>query len=93
VNYSMINNLDGNQIVELKSDSLEDALVEALQSLGWSLIGDECNDDDDPDDPDVEHFDDDDFVFCNTCNGTGEGMHEGLTCPVCHGEGVRKPRE
>jgi DnaJ-class molecular chaperone len=25
--------------------------------------------------------------ICPTCSGSGEGMHEGTTCYVCHGKG------
>jgi len=25
--------------------------------------------------------------ICPTCNGSGEGMHEGTTCRVCKGKG------
>jgi len=25
--------------------------------------------------------------ICQTCNGSGEGMHEGTTCPTCKGRG------
>lgn len=26
---------------------------------------------------------------CQSCNGSGEGMHDGLTCLMCHGSGVQ----
>ena len=30
---------------------------------------------------------DDDDGWCETCHGTGEGQHEGLSCNVCNGKG------
>ena len=30
----------------------------------------------------------DDLVICSNCNGSGEGMHEGTRCYVCHGKGT-----
>lgn len=26
--------------------------------------------------------------LCSTCNGSGEGMHDGTICHVCRGRGV-----
>ncbi len=31
--------------------------------------------------------DDDDPIICATCNGSGEGMHDGSRCSSCHGSG------
>ena len=36
----------------------------------------------DPDNPDNESG------ICPTCNGSGEGQHEGTTCPKCKGSGA-----
>lgn len=27
--------------------------------------------------------------LCNTCNGSGEGMHDGSHCRICRGEGSK----
>ena len=27
------------------------------------------------------------LVECSACCGSGEGMHDGSRCPVCHGSG------
>ena len=37
---------------------------------------------DDPDDPDY-----DGPGICPSCNGSGEGMHEGKRCAMCRGHG------
>lgn len=46
-------------------------------------------DDDEPwlDDPDGVEFSDEEPVICYRCNGSGEGMFDGSTCPRCDGSG------
>jgi len=41
----------------------------------------DCDDDIDPDNPDQNNI-------CPACDGSGEGQHEGTTCPKCKGKGV-----
>ena len=36
--YKLVNNTDGNNEIELESDTEDDALTEALEILGWSLV-------------------------------------------------------
>ena len=36
----------------------------------------------------AEGYDEDDDNECYTCRGTGEGQHEGASCPVCRGSGI-----
>ena len=36
--YKLVNNRDGNNEIELESSTREEALAEALDVLGWSLI-------------------------------------------------------
>ena len=36
--YKLVNNTDGNVEIELKSDTEEEAIAEALEVLGWSFI-------------------------------------------------------
>jgi len=36
--YKLINNMDGNKEVELESDTEKEAIVEAIEALGWSLV-------------------------------------------------------
>lgn len=36
--YKLINDNDGNDQIELQSTSLEDAIDEAFQVLGWNLV-------------------------------------------------------
>jgi len=31
--------------------------------------------------------------ICSNCNGSGEGMHEGTLCYVCHGRGTVKTED
>ena len=31
---------------------------------------------------------DEDEGYCTNCSGSGEGMHDGTRCSVCHGSGV-----
>jgi DnaJ-class molecular chaperone len=39
-------------------------------------------------DHDLLHLDAEwESVICSTCNGSGEGMHEGSTCSSCGGSG------
>ena len=35
--YKLVNNTDGNNEIEIDSDTEEEAIVEALGALGWSL--------------------------------------------------------
>lgn len=39
----------------------------------------------------VDYIDDDEISdehgICTTCNGSGEGMYDGSTCPCCKGKG------
>jgi hypothetical protein len=36
--YKLVNNQDGNNEIELESTNEEDAVTEALEVLGWSLV-------------------------------------------------------
>ena len=31
--------------------------------------------------------------ICATCNGSGEGLHDGTRCHDCHGWGIERERE
>ncbi len=42
--YSLINNNDGNDVVELESTDVKEALFEGLNYLGWGLIEDDEED-------------------------------------------------
>jgi len=33
------------------------------------------------------------MIYCNHCNGSGEGMHDRTRCQVCHGKGVLPSEE
>ena len=49
-----------------------------------------------------DYYDDSDFIddsledeeplcyLCNVCNGSGEGLHDGSSCPLCRGSGESK---
>ena len=39
----------------------------------------------------AEGYDEDDDNECYTCRGTGEGQHEGASCPSCGGSGIVRP--
>lgn len=45
----------------------------------------------DPEDyPDYTPEDDKETLehgYCSVCNGSGEGLHDGSTCPSCKGKG------
>ena len=30
----------------------------------------------------------DEPIVCDGCNGSGEGLHDGARCSICHGAGV-----
>ena len=36
--YKLVNNNDGNDQIELKSDNKEAAIEEAIEVLGWTLV-------------------------------------------------------
>ena len=37
-----------------------------------------------------EEKDNHSYRYCGSCNGSGEGMHDGATCSSCKGSGVEK---
>jgi len=71
-------------IATMEADTLEDA-EEMAEKLAEGFGGDWII---------PEHFNgkiiEEDIPedgICQTCNGSGEGMHEGTTCPTCKGRG------
>lgn len=40
-------------------------------------------------DPDFEEKDEEEEEICTSCNGSGEGQHDGTRCSCCKGRGVK----
>lgn len=59
---------------EVEATSADDAIAQVYEDIGY-------------DPGEVSCEEDDALGICQTCSGSGEGMHDGTTCPVCHGRG------